>query len=373
MARALKRTAAVVLGTVFALSLAEIALRVVDPEWLRARTGAVEGPAAREQFTGDQAWPIEEVNDAFVAFQPGATLEMRNPEYRVLGHTDRWGGRSTGVDVPPASRPIPFVGDSQTFGVGVADEQTFVSLLARRLGRPLLNLGVPGSSLRDQLFIIEHRHEALGRPRVYVFVFYAGNDLSDLVNDSALDTPRTNANQPSRFLAVPNAVIFHRTPLGRSHVLQLAKLGLLGAFGHVPAAQEDQMFESADVQRVAFRAQATRELERQLDLLGALAARLNFRPVFLVVPDRYQVAPSLLERSRRAYWLRRDEIDIRFPNRLLRDALAPRRVPLVDPLDCMMNRDGLYYRESHMTAAGHRAFTDCVSADLDTALSAVTR
>lgn len=373
MARALKRAAAVVLGTAFAISLAEIALRVRDPEWLRARTGAVEGPASREKFTGDQDWPIVEVNDAFVAFQPGVTLEMRNPEYRVVGHSDRWGGRSTGIDVTSSSPLIPFLGDSQTFGVGVADDQTFVSLLARRLDHPFLNLGVPGASLRDHLRIIANRHEALGRPRVYVFVFYAGNDLSDLVNDSALDAPRANASQPPWFLAVPNDVIFHRTPLGRSHVLQLVKLGLLGAFGHVPTAQEDQLFESVDVHRVEFRAQATRELQRQLDLLGELAVRLRFRPVFLVVPDRYQVSPALLERARRAYWLGRAEIDVRFPNRLLRDALAPRSVPVVDPLDCMMNRDGLYYREGHMTAEGHRALADCVAAELDTALNAPPR
>ncbi|MBI3403222.1 MAG: SGNH/GDSL hydrolase family protein [Acidobacteria bacterium] len=373
MARALKRAAAVVLATMVALSIAEIALRILAPEWLRARAGAVEGPASREKFTGDQAWPIEEVNDAFVAFQPGATLEMRNPEYRVLGHSDRWGGRSTGIDATSSSPLIPFVGDSQTFGVGVADDQTFVSLLARRLGRPFLNLGVPGSSLRDHLHIIVNRHEALGRPRVYLFVFYAGNDLSDLVNDRALDAPRTNANQPPWFLAVPNDVIFHRTPLGRSHVLQLAKLGLLGAFGHVPTLPQDQMFESADLHRVEFRAQATRELDRQLDFLGELAVRLDFRPVFLVVPDRYQVSPALLERTRRAYWLGPDEVDVRFPNRLLRDTLAPRSVPVVDPLDCMMNRDGLHYRESHMTAAGHRALAECVAAELDTALSAKPR
>lgn len=292
----LKRMSSAVVGMVLAVSLAEAGLRLWPPDWLGPRTGVAEDPESRVMTTGDTGWPIQEIGDDFVAFEPDATLEMRSPEYHVFGHSDRWGGRAGGLAAPSAPL-IPVMGDSQTFGIGVADDETLVSRLARRHGRPFVNLGVPGTSLRDQLFILSTRHDALGRPRLYLFGFYAGNDLSDMVNDEALSGPAAEVPRSSGLLDSANRAIFHLWPLRRLHVLQLAKLAFLGTFRRVPTWQEDQIFGSADTQRVEFRAAAARELDRQLDRLHGLAARLGFRAVFFVVPDRYQVSPALLERA----------------------------------------------------------------------------
>src|SRR5205085_2722340 len=123
------------------------------------------GPEGRPAFSSDADWPtIDGDNGLPVAFRPGALLEMENPEYRLTAHVDRWGGRSLGFEPDAGGRPIPFLGDSQTFGVGVADDRTFVSQLARRLGRRFLNLGIPGSALDDQIRLIANRHDTLERP-----------------------------------------------------------------------------------------------------------------------------------------------------------------------------------------------------------------
>ncbi|MGE5360926.1 MAG: SGNH/GDSL hydrolase family protein [Bacteroidales bacterium] len=58
--------------------------------------------------------------------------------------TDANGSRSTPA-VTGTRRPVVFLGDSCTFGIGVSDDQTFAALLQQRL--PVLralNLGVPG-------------------------------------------------------------------------------------------------------------------------------------------------------------------------------------------------------------------------------------
>lgn len=104
---------------------------------------------------------------------------------------------------------------------------------------------MPGTSLRNQLFILSTRHNALGRPRLYLFGFYAGNDLSDMVNDEPLSAPAAQVPRSS---------------------------GLL-----------------------------------------------------------------------------------------------------VDPIDCMMNRDGLYYRGMHLSPAGHRAMAECIGEPLEDLIKAETR
>lgn len=48
-----------------------------------------------------------------------------------------------GPESPPADNEVLVVGDSQVFGLGVEETQTFSSLLANQLRRPVLNAGVP--------------------------------------------------------------------------------------------------------------------------------------------------------------------------------------------------------------------------------------
>ena len=294
---------------------------------------------------------------------------MDNPEYHVVGHADRWGGRVTSVPASAPSAVIPILGDSQTFGLGVRDDETFASVLSLKLGRRLLNLGLSGSGMDEQLHILVHRHEVLGAPGVWIFGFYAGNDLSDIVNEGALDASLAQRRGPiERVERAANAFVFHQTVLRHSHVLNLIKFGVIGAFAEAHIEMRDEAFVAFDRRREEFRARAAEAFGRRLDRIDELSRRLRFRPIFLIVPDAHQISPALLERGRRAYWLDADDLDVRYPNRLLRERLDARHIPLVDPTDCMANREDLYYREGHLNARGHAALAECAAAPLDAAI-----
>lgn len=156
------RVASAALGASIALVLAEHGLRWAGPAWLRHR---IEVLAVEAKLSEGERPAIERRDGKFLRFVPGSRLTMRHPEFNAVAHFDALGGRDTGgKGADAAGGVLPFLGDSFTFGFGVADGESFVSLLGPRLGRRVLNLGVPGTSLPNQLDIVELRHDGGGPP-----------------------------------------------------------------------------------------------------------------------------------------------------------------------------------------------------------------
>ncbi|MGH6661076.1 MAG: hypothetical protein ACREB6_06030 [Rhodospirillales bacterium] len=67
---------------------------------------------------------------------------------------------------------IVTLGDSQSFGYGIEDAQTYTSFLGRRFGAPTANLSVPGYNAVSALLALD-RFRHLG-PRVVVYGLYYG-------------------------------------------------------------------------------------------------------------------------------------------------------------------------------------------------------
>lgn len=90
-------------------------------------------------------------------------------------------GQAAPADPGPARTRVLLLGDSVTFGYGVADEQTFASLLgAERGGFEVANLAVPGYGVDQSL----RRYELVGRlwrPQVVVLNLCVHNDLADIM------------------------------------------------------------------------------------------------------------------------------------------------------------------------------------------------
>jgi lysophospholipase L1-like esterase len=93
------------------------------------------------------------------------------------------------VDVPQiatrAGKRVLFVGDSNTFGVGVRTEESFVEVIERLLpGVQAINLGVSGYSSYQGRMVLE-RHLATLRPDVVVVSF----NFNDRATREAPDSP----------------------------------------------------------------------------------------------------------------------------------------------------------------------------------------
>ena len=118
-----------------------------------------------------------------VRLRPGGSQRVAfngNPVTRVRINEEGFRG---GPAPPPSPGEVLVVGDSQVFGLGVDEDETFSARLAARLaGPPVLNLGVPtygpleyGAVLGEAL--ARRAPPAGGSPPVVVYVVNLANDL----------------------------------------------------------------------------------------------------------------------------------------------------------------------------------------------------
>lgn len=111
-----------------------------------------------------------------VRLRPGATERISfggNPVTRVRINRD---GTRGGALPLPGGNEILVVGDSQTFGLGVEEQETFTARLGQLTGRPVVNAGVPTYGPDEYDAVVE---EMLARrhPKTVVYVVNMANDL----------------------------------------------------------------------------------------------------------------------------------------------------------------------------------------------------
>lgn len=162
----LGRLALLVFGTVVALAGAELATRLVYPLHLVERR-SLGGAPVPDWLT------------------PGARYRQVSSEFDALTTIGPDGYREPAA--PPGGPDLVFLGDSNTFGWGLADDETFAARTCRAAGRACANLGAPGTGTIEQVARLEEFLARHGwRPReVWLFVFAMtksfsrGNDLAD--------------------------------------------------------------------------------------------------------------------------------------------------------------------------------------------------
>jgi hypothetical protein len=347
-------------------SAAELVLRALPPPWLAARMKAVRAGGTLSDWGTDANWPLAFRDGHVVSFKPGSHFTVNSDEYSHDVQIDFLGGRaiegSVGLDLPL----IPVYGDSFAFGLGVADDQTFLSLVSRGLPGRLVNFGMPGTALPQQVDTLEREHERLGSPNVCVFVFFMGNDFQDIVGAAraaAAHAPRPAAAPLSRVQRV-NDWVAKRPWLSRLYVFQWARAIAVRAYNARQAVPlQDPVFLMMS-QNAVFLDEAERDLYEAVNHLWDVARTRGFNPVAILIPDRYQVDDAL-----RADWARyygyTGPLDPAVPNRLIKGAFQRIGVPVIDATPCLRGGSGMYYvHDDHLTAAGHRAVASCIEAPL---------
>ncbi len=104
-----------------------------------------------------------------------SVLQLRRVEFVI----DRYGLRNTD---DPAEASIFALGDSFAFGYHMTQQATFPALLKERLGEPVYNLGVSGTSPMQQLLLLEHllkNDPDAFKPKKLLWLIFEGNDLEE--------------------------------------------------------------------------------------------------------------------------------------------------------------------------------------------------
>ncbi len=168
MSRAKRRILALFAGLVLALPLAELVARIVAPV---SRT-----PIGRQGLLRQLA-PADTDHRLYDLF-PSRERSVWGVQVRTNAQGFR--GRDAALRKSPGTLRIVAMGDSITFGTGLATEDTWAAQLERQgidSGRSIevLNAGVEGYDLRDSLERLEHQALALD-PDIVVYA-YCINDI----------------------------------------------------------------------------------------------------------------------------------------------------------------------------------------------------
>jgi GDSL-like Lipase/Acylhydrolase len=365
-------------ATLTLLSLEFIA-RVLAPVWLTQRMLFLNPPPGGQAFGSDLDWKVDKKGGYFWRFTPHSEFDVTHVEYNNKAHIDDNGGRVTAnADSAENKDFVPFLGDSFTFGNGVADAETFASLLSSVASpRRILNLGVPGTALDDQLTIVEMRHDELGRPRKYVFFFFVGNDFSDLIRNQGTANQSQAEEQPMAWrlnlnlhaASRLNDLVSANPILRHSYLLQFVRrqaLVAINAVNSVPLL--DPTFHIMNSENRSYRDAAEAALREQIKRLSQMQRKMGFSTLLVVIPSVYQTNSRLRNGRLAEYGIPENSIDVLLPNRILLQQMKGYEVTLVDPTACIteLNADGsLYYtRDNHFTAKGHKVFADCIREDI---------
>ena len=382
----------VLIGIMSGLLLAEIGLRLWGPSWLKQRmkeVGVKNSTGIDPAYLdSDKYWPVERRDGKFLSYVPFSEFDVLHYEYKNKAHIDEWGGRR--VEPPDFLRSntlIFFLGDSFTFGVGVEDFETWVSILGKKLGYRFENLGTPGSCLLNNLDLLELRHEDLGQPPLYCFSVFVGNDFIKLIDQPVF---QKNSDQLSktgiltRIVESGNNFVRLNPFLRKVFLIQFLKSKMLAQYNKYLLSRGGTLRLDDDIFRTISPGVKFDKMAESFDLelagLLTLSKKFNFRPLFIVIPDRHQIDDVLLSNKLKFYNLKPSSVDSSLPNRMLKEKFEKYHLPSIDPLNCL--RDSFkksetkryyYVLDNHFTKDGQQAFAACIEKDLKNQLETLIK
>jgi hypothetical protein len=370
-------------GTVAGLLLIEMFLRFRPPEWLKMRMTALNLRKNAEEFGSDAGWSVERIDGKFAQFTPNTQFHISGMEFDYDAHIDELGGRVVRGSRNKKTPVIPFFGDSFMFGIGVKDDETFVSLLNEQSQDRYVNLGVPGSALPQHLDILELRSHELHSPRICVFSFFTGNDFTDIVKyytEGSRTQGSRDLPEQSWMLRALNSAILRLHFLGKSYLVGYCKQLLINrrlsphenrrnekAWAiHLPGgghlSKEPVVLME---KRQLFRKQAESYLEKSLTRLVRLSKEDDFTPFFVIIPDKIQIDPDLLATKINGSGLTPADFDPPLPDIIVADELKKFGIRYFDLFDALNGQKGQYYKfDDHFTPAGCRTAAKNLAAPL---------
>ncbi len=243
---------ALAVGLVIALTIAEIATRLIAPQSLSG------------------SWLVYGPRGTMMNKAGGGPVRNQLPDGSAVYYQfNSWHQRGKAEPDPAAARVL-VLGDSFTFGFALPDDETYVSRLQKQFdkrgGSPrvqLLNASTGGWGTDDQLSYLEDFGDGLGLSAVVVFFNYGDASRStdvgpyDMQPDHQGLVPADRSAQRSRLKLLLEGNRFYGFLLEHSHLLQLARVasisGLRAAPNLAPAPRnEAQTRQDQEIARLLF-------------------------------------------------------------------------------------------------------------------------
>ncbi len=283
--------------------------------------------------------------------KPGLEYRQITQEFDVPTRHSAIGTRGPNV---PDKPDILFIGDSMTYGVGLAGDETIPRLVCGELQKQCVNLGLPGSSTIAQIDRLEDFLKAQGwkpervilMPNVMTSAFMGGNDLADNLRDIAAQSPAETPVQDLAAAPAPKPSLARRILEQRHWVLEHINLARLGYYIFGPMLREALSPGLKDEERV----HALDIMRGQLERLERLSQTYHFDTSIYLVHPMQDVMRGSWEQTER------DLQAIAVTGRVT--STAPALTGYDDISDIYYPLDG------HVTPAGAQAIAGFIAGDL---------
>ena len=293
---------------------------------------------------------------------PNRSSLIANPEWKMQVVTNTLGLREREFDIKgPEERRLLILGDSFTFGMGVAAEEAYPRVMEQQLraaGFPnvmVINGGMPGYGTRQSEILFERIVER-ALPDAVLLGFFVGNDFFDNLRLNryqmvdgylALASRRGTRLSLTQWLQIPvETKVALRT---RSHLYT----ALMNAWSSIIVAAG-----WADTYEI-YRQDLSPEMIEAISMTGEAFARLagacrarNLPFGILILPEG-RVAAGLPRIS---------DYSFDRPSAIVRDLASTHGHSVLDLTDTLAQRDDLYYPvDRHWNVSGHRVVSQLVT------------
>ncbi len=314
------------------------------------------GLRAWDHFHGKTGSLYDYVVPAGTRFKmrPGSSVTVPERYGDIRYSFNRQGYRDVDHDPAQPGRRLLLLGDSVTFGLGVAQDRTY----AARIARQLAGRQPPWETVNQTIFAYDTRHELVTleedglayRPGVILLQFY--------MNDFSISSPQPRAAAASwgdRLLAAKNRLLYKSVLYLRAQQLLLGTSYLLlhGArrryFPETLNAGEPQ---AQTAYLAAHPDDASLPTFTALGAIGRVARQHGARLLVFITPDEVQL-----------FTPRYDVI-----NRRVADFCRRQGIPVFDPLPVLRagdDRRRLFYDGVHYSDHGHAVIASLLLAALD--------
>ena len=281
--------------------------------------------------------------------------------------------RSDAPGIRESVKPdVILLGDSQTFGVGVNDQDTFAARLSQKLKLPVLNTACPGYNTIEQLRLIESLLKS-EHPKYVVLAFFAGNDpyenyanrgLLEGKQDGGPAVKGTESKKPCALSALKNFLVKNSSIyncLMRLRRFEVVDHGLraMRLINSEPPAElaifrRDRPLEKLKFWNVTER--AIHQINRAVTASGAKLVLLN-------LPDRYQVDRAYWDLWVKKYGLSPAQYDLSGPNAHLRRYCEDEQIPFLDVTKSLRwhaaQGESVYWAlDNHLSPKGHEVVAE---------------
>lgn len=349
-----QRLLAAAVATAVALAVAEVAVRLVLPQWALA---------GMDFFVADPelGWVPS----------PNAERVLTNQvEFRVRVRTDALGLRA---GTPRGGPALLGVGDSFMFGFGVEADETFLARAAETLGTRAANAGGLSYGPCQATGRGERLLDAV-EPEAVVLSLFLGNDELDASRGSHFLEVRDGALGAPGWRPSPLRPLLHPL-LERSHLVRLVRYSppVTWAAQRL-SGREDRYREALRESLAAHLAAPPPEIAAGdaaiAPCLGSLreAAAARSIPLLVVlVPDWTELDPARLAAD--AALLGESRLDAGGPRRRLSAIVAEAGLPLLDLTpalaESLSRGERIYFPiDRHLTPLGHRRAAEPLAAAL---------